>query len=48
MFTGPPTVQKHNLAQADVFDNLDAFYNRTLRHSNLGGVSPEVFESASI
>src|SRR5210317_150353 len=36
-----------DLARADVFDYIEIFYNRTRRHSHLGGVSPEVFESAS-
>jgi len=32
---------------ADVFDYIEMFYNRTRRHSHLGGVSPEAFEAAS-
>ena len=36
-----------DLAKADVFDYIEAFYNRTRRHSHLGGVSPEAFERAS-
>ena len=35
------------LARADVFDYIEVFYNRTRRHSHLGGVSPEAFERAS-
>jgi len=35
------------LARADVFDYIEVFYNRTRRHSHLGGVSPEAFEQAS-
>lgn len=35
------------LARADIFDYIEAFYNRTRRHSHLGGVSPEAFEAAS-
>lgn len=35
------------LARADVFDYIEAFYNRTRRHSHMGGVSPEAFERAS-
>uniref|UniRef100_UPI00289E5554 IS3 family transposase n=1 Tax=Delftia tsuruhatensis TaxID=180282 RepID=UPI00289E5554 len=34
-------------ARSDVFDYIEAFYNRTRRHSHLGGVSPEAFERAS-
>lgn len=36
-----------DLARADVFDYIESFYNRTRRHSHLGGVSPEAFERAS-
>jgi putative transposase len=36
------------LAKADVFDYIEVFYNRTRRHSHLGGVSPEAFERASL
>ena len=35
------------LARADIFDYIEFFYNRTRRHSHLGGVSPEAFEQAS-
>lgn len=35
-------------ARADVFDNIEAFYNRAFRHSHLDGISPEAFESASL
>jgi putative transposase len=35
------------LAKADVFDYIEVFYNRTRRHSHLGGVSPEAFERAT-
>jgi putative transposase len=31
---------------ADVADYIDALYNRTRRHSHLGGLSPEQFEAA--
>jgi putative transposase len=34
------------LATADVADYIDSFYNRTRRHSHLGGLSPEQFEAA--
>ena len=36
------------LTRADVFDYIEVFYNRTRRHSHLGGVSPEAFERASL
>ena len=35
------------LAKADIFEYIEMFYNRTRRHSHLGGVSPEAFEIAS-
>ena len=36
-----------DMARADVFDYIEMFYNRTRRHSHLGGISPEAFEHAS-
>jgi putative transposase len=44
-------IKKHiyknrELAINDVADYIDAFYNRTRRHSHLGGLSPEQFEAA--
>lgn len=36
-----------DLARADIFDYIEAFYNRVRRHRHLGGVSPEAFEQAS-
>jgi putative transposase len=36
-----------DLARADIFDYIESFYNRTRRHSHIGGVSPEAFEAAS-
>jgi len=36
-----------DLARADIFDYIEAFYNRIRRHSHLGGISPEAFEKAS-
>ncbi len=36
-----------DLAKADIFEYIEMFYNRTRRHSHLGGVSPEVFEATS-
>lgn len=35
------------MARADVFDYIEVFYNRSRRHSHLGGVSPEAFELAA-
>lgn len=44
-------IKKHiyktrELARTDVADYIDTFYNRTRRHSHLGGVSPDQFEAA--
>ena len=36
-----------DLAKANIFEYIEMHYNRTRRHSHLGGVSPEVFEAAS-
>ena len=38
--------KNRELAINDVADYIDRFYNRTRRHSHLGGVSPEQFEAA--
>ena len=38
--------KNRDLAIKDVTDYIDAFYNRTRRHSHLGGLSPEQFEAA--
>jgi len=38
--------KNRELAIADVADYIDTFYNRTRRHSHLGGLSPEQFEAA--
>lgn len=35
-----------DLALADIFDYIEVFYNRNRRHSHLGGLSPEAFETA--
>lgn len=35
-----------HMARADVFDYIEVFYNRSRRHSHLGGISPEAFERA--
>lgn len=34
-------------AAADISDYIDTFYNKTRRHSHLGGVSPETFEAVA-
>jgi transposase InsO family protein len=38
--------KNRELALTDVADYIDAFYNRTRRHSHLDGVSPDQFEAA--
>jgi len=38
--------KNRDVAIADVADYIDTFYNRTRRHSHLGGLSPEQFEAA--
>jgi putative transposase len=38
--------KNRDLAVKDVAEYIDVFYNRTRRHSYLGGVSPEQFEAA--
>lgn len=35
------------MARADIFNYIEMFYNPVRRHSHLGGVSPEAFETAS-
>lgn len=37
-----------DLARADIFDYIEGFYNRSRRHSHMGGVSTEAFDRASI
>ncbi len=39
--------KNRELATADISDYIDSFYNRTRRHSHLGGVSPEQYEIAA-
>ncbi|MCL8336784.1 IS3 family transposase, partial [Klebsiella pneumoniae] len=41
------TYKSRDLARADIFEYIEVFYNRSRRHSHLGGVSPEAFEQAS-
>jgi putative transposase len=38
--------KNRELAVTDVADYIDTFYNRTRRHSHIGGVSPDQFEAA--
>jgi putative transposase len=38
--------RNRELAQADISAYIESFYNSTRRHSHLGGVSPEDFETA--
>jgi putative transposase len=36
-----------DIANAEIFDYIEQFYNRQRRHSRLGGMSPEALEAAS-
>jgi putative transposase len=38
--------KNRELALSDVADYIVTFYNRTRRHSHLGGLSPEQFEAS--
>jgi putative transposase len=40
------TYKNRELAIAELADYIETFYNRTRRHSHLGGLSPEQFEAA--
>lgn len=37
-----------DMARADVFDYIEVFYNKTRRHTRLGGVSPEAYTCLSL
>jgi putative transposase len=39
--------KNREIAQAEISDYIESFYNRTRRHSHVGGVSPEAFEVAA-
>lgn len=39
--------RNRELATADISDYIDLFYNQTRRHSHLGGLSPQEFETAA-
>jgi len=39
--------KSREIARVDISDYIESFYNRTRRHSYLGGVSPEEFETAA-
>ena len=36
-----------DMANAEIYDYIEMFYNRTRRHSHLSGVSPDTFEAVS-
>ena len=38
--------KSRDLATAAIGDYIETFYNRSRRHSHLGGISPEQFEAA--
>jgi len=39
--------KSRELANADISDYIESFYNPSLRHKHLGGVCPEAFEAAA-
>jgi len=39
--------KNREIARVDIADYIESFYNRTRRHSYLGGISPEEFEAAA-
>ena len=39
--------KNRDLANVDISDYIESFYNRSRRHKHLGGVSPEEFEGAA-
>ena len=43
---GDPIWDSRVIAQATIFDNIEIWYNRKRRHSTLGYVSPEEYESS--
>ena len=45
----PSAIEEENCAQArqSLFAYIEVFYNRSRRHSHLGGISPEAFETAA-
>ena len=45
-YTQSRIYKNRDLATADISEYIDSFYNCKRRHSHLGGVSPEDFESA--
>ena len=40
--------KNRDLANADISDYIESFYNRTRRHSHIGGVSPVTFEAVNL
>jgi len=45
-----PIYKTRDIANAEIFDYIEQFYNRQRRHSHfvLGGISPEAFEAAAL
>jgi len=43
---GDPIWETRTAARAAVFDYIEIWYNRQRRHSTLGYLSPETFESS--
>ncbi len=46
--TARKTYRTHDDARADVFDNIERFYNPRRRHSKLGYLSPMEFEAKAV
>jgi CubicO group peptidase (beta-lactamase class C family) len=48
LFAFDEPVDRSVVADAEVAEYIESFYNRTRRHSHLGGLSPEQFEAAHV
>jgi putative transposase len=42
-----PIYKTRDIANAEIYEYIEMFYNRTRRRSHLSGVSPEAFEAVS-
>jgi len=42
------TYRTRDEANADLFEYIEMFYDRTRRHSHVGDVNPEAFEQTSL
>ncbi|MBU1307532.1 MAG: IS3 family transposase [Alphaproteobacteria bacterium] len=39
--------ETHHLTRTEILDYIEVVYHRNRRHSHIGGVSPEAFETAA-